>query len=117
MDYFEGDLISRNRLYEELQQEIAAAEDVCAHISPPFFRAAQARLDERRKFLGMVVMAPGIPAESRKIGAWVQDSLATNIFKCSECGADAPVDAVAGCEIRTRFCCCCGAKMAGGGTK
>lgn len=49
--------------------------------------------------------------EERKRGKWIQDNIASNIFKCSECGCDAPVDPTAGCEIKSNFCYCCGAEM------
>lgn len=49
-----------------------------------------------------------------KTGHWVQDDIASNIFRCSECGCDAPVDPTAGCEIKSNFCYMCGADMRGG---
>jgi len=55
------------------------------------------------------------PAEpDRRNGKWVPDDIASDIFRCSKCGCDAPVDSTAGCEIKSNFCPWCGADMRGG---
>ena len=54
----------------------------------------------------------GMPTiEERKTGKWVVDDIAENIFRCSICGADAPVDSTSGCEYKSRYCPNCGADM------
>ena len=52
-----------------------------------------------------------LEGEPERKGKWIQDDIASNIFRCSECGGDAPVDSTAGCEIKSKFCQWCGAKM------
>jgi hypothetical protein len=44
-------------------------------------------------------------------GKWIVDSIATNIFYCSVCGNDAPVEPCGGTEYKSPFCPCCGADM------
>lgn len=63
------------------------------------------------KYLPPPIFQPTQP--ERKKGKWIQDSIASNIFRCSECGYDAPVDSTAGCEIKSNFCPWCGADMRG----
>jgi len=49
----------------------------------------------------------------RKKGKWVQDGIASNVFRCSECGCDAPVEPTGGCEFKSNYCYYCGADMRG----
>lgn len=44
-------------------------------------------------------------------GKWIVDSIATNIFYCSVCGNDAPVEPCGGTEYKSPFCPNCGADM------
>lgn len=44
-------------------------------------------------------------------GEWIVDSIATNIFYCSVCGNDAPVEPTGGTEYKSNFCHNCGADM------
>ena len=62
--------------------------------------------------LHRILEQPTIEPE-RKKGKWVQDNIASNVFRCSECGCDAPVDPTAGCEIKSNFCQWCGTDMRG----
>jgi hypothetical protein len=54
------------------------------------------------------------PAEpERKKGKWIVDALANNIWHCSECGTDAPVEPTGGTEYKSNYCPCCGFDMRG----
>ena len=44
-------------------------------------------------------------------GEWIVDSIASNIFTCSVCGQDAPVEPTGGTEYKSNFCPNCGADM------
>lgn len=44
-------------------------------------------------------------------GKWIVDSIASNIFSCSVCGQDAPVEPTGGTEYKSNFCPNCGADM------
>ena len=46
-------------------------------------------------------------------GEWIVDSIADNIFRCSICGQDAPVEPTGGTEYKSNFCPNCGAIMDG----
>ena len=49
----------------------------------------------------------------RKMGKWIVDALANNIYRCSECGIDAPVEPTGGTEYKSNYCPNCGADMRG----
>lgn len=49
----------------------------------------------------------------QKTGRWIVDALANNIYRCSECGIDAPVELTGGTEYKSNYCPNCGAKMEG----
>lgn len=59
-----------------------------------------------------LMLLPSAESE-RKKGEWIQDDIASDIFRCSECGNHAPVDPTAGCEFKSNFCPTCGADMRG----
>ncbi len=65
--------------------------------------------EARKRLVDLPAMQP-----KRRKGKWVPDDIASDIFRCSECGCDAPVDSTAGCEIKSNFCPWCGADMRGG---
>lgn len=44
-------------------------------------------------------------------GEWIEDALANNIYRCSECGVDAPVEPTGGIEYKSNYCPNCGARM------
>lgn len=44
-------------------------------------------------------------------GKWIVDSIASNIFTCSVCGQDAPVEPTGGTEYKSNFCPNCGADL------
>lgn len=47
----------------------------------------------------------------QKTGRWIVDALANNIYRCSECGIDAPVELTGGTEYKSNYCPNCGADM------
>jgi len=49
----------------------------------------------------------------RKKGKWIVDALANNIWHCSECGTDAPVEPTGGTEYKSNYCPYCGLDMRG----
>ena len=46
-------------------------------------------------------------------GEWIEDAIANNIYRCSECGIDAPVEPTRGTEYKSNYCPNCGADMRG----
>lgn len=67
--------------------------------------------DDWREAMDMAIKALSSAKSERKKGKWVQDDIASNVFRCSECGCDAPVDPTAGCEIKSNYCQWCGIDM------
>lgn len=61
-----------------------------------------------------VELLPSVQLERNK-GKWIVDVLADNIYRCSECGVDAPVEPTGGTEYKSNYCPSCGAKMEGDG--
>ncbi len=59
-----------------------------------------------------VEQLPSAQLERNK-GKWIVDVLADNIYRCSECGVDAPVEPTGGTEYKSNYCPNCGAKMEG----
>ena len=47
----------------------------------------------------------------RKRGKWIEDALANNIYRCSECGIDAPVEPTGGTEYKSNYGPNCGCEM------
>lgn len=63
---------------------------------------------------GDIIRIRNIPAaDVRPVvhGEWIVDSIASNIFRCSVCGYDAPVEPTGGTEYKSNFCPTCGAYM------
>jgi hypothetical protein len=62
----------------------------------------------------LLLHAPTIsPDDVRGVGKWIVDSVASNVFRCSICGSDAPVCPTGGNEYKSRYCPSCGARMKG----
>lgn len=59
-----------------------------------------------------VMLLPPVEPE-RKKGKWIVDALANNIWHCSECGTDAPVEPTGGTEYKSNYCPYCGLDMRG----
>ena len=59
-----------------------------------------------------VEQLPSVQLERNK-GKWIVDVLADNIYRCSECGVDAPVEPIGGTEYKSNYCPHCGARMEG----
>ena len=51
------------------------------------------------------------PDEVRGVGEWIDDSVASNVFRCSICENDAPVSPTDGTEYKSNYCPSCGARM------
>ena len=56
------------------------------------------------------------PDEVRGVGEWIDDSVASNVFRCSICENDAPVSPTDGTEYKSNYCPSCGARMKGAET-
>lgn len=70
---------------------------------------------DRANALGLAECAittlPSAQQPERNKGRWIVDRIASNIFRCSVCGQDAPVEPIIGVEYKSNFCPHCGAKM------
>jgi len=68
--------------------------------------------DDPCEAVAFIEAAPTIsPDDVRGVGEWIVDSVASNVFRCSICGSDAPVCPTGGNEYKSRYCPNCGARM------
>lgn len=111
------------RIFQKIVVDYPSVSAYPEHEGKPYFLIKYT--EDGQDFIGYGTYKPEVLSEylikyfmpstqpERKKGEWVQDDIASNIFRCSECGCDAPVDPTTGCEIKSNFCQWCGANMRG----
>ena len=91
-----------------------AAIDALRNLARDYFSVFDERynvfLDTLCKADKAIRALPSVQPE-RKTGKWIVDALADNIYRCSECGIDAPVEPTGGTEYKSNYCQNCGADM------
>lgn len=99
-----NDLISRQ----------AAIEEIRTYIVKPNISDDESEIkgfnDGLELAISVLSVLPSVQPE-RKPGKWIVDALADNIYRCSECGIDAPVEPTGGTEYKSNYCPNCGAYM------